>query len=258
MCSYCQRGSPHFCNTGGVRSAIGIWRNGGWSQYCRVPVSCVHILPPQISLRQAALCEPMSCAIHGFDQLTPLPTDANILICGAGFWGLIWSCLLHHHGYRKVKVSEVSERRRNLVVSLDLGYRTFHPEALEPEARNATLEQNSDWGFDAVIDCSGNPNTIEEAIQWLRCGGKMLISSCYPQESDIKINVHDFYFKELKLIGSLINPYTFPKAIQLVKDMAQRYLDYDKLGIAVFQLVKYPAAISALSKQEITKAMFET
>lgn len=258
MCLYCQRGNPHFCNNSGVHSTLGIWRNGGWSQYCRVPVSCVHILPPQVSLRQASLCEPISCAVHGFDLLSPLPTDADILICGAGFWGLVWSCLLHYYGYRKVKVSEISERRRNLVISLDLGYKVFHPKILESQARECTVEKNTDWGFDAVIDTSGDGKEIEEAIHWLRHGGKLLISGCNPKDSDIRINPHEIYSKELKLIGSLINPHTFPKAIQLVKDMARRYLDYEKLGIAVFQLGNYSAALTALSKNEITKAMFET
>lgn len=221
-------------------------------------MNCVYVLPPQVSLRQAALCEPISCIVHGFDQLSPLATDANILICGAGFWGLFWSCLLHHYGYRKVKISEVSERRRNLVITLDLGYKAFHPEALESQARDAALEKKSNWGFDAVIDCSGDAKAVEEAIHWLCCGGKLLISGCNPKDSDIKINPHEIYSKELKIIGSLTNPHTFPKAIQLVKDMGHRYLDYEKLGITVFQLVKYSTALKALSKNEITKAMFET
>lgn len=85
----------------------------------------------------------------------------------------------------------------------------------------------------------------------------MLLFGCCPKESSIKINPHEVLVKELKIIGSLINPFTFPKAIQLVKDMAEKYLNYDKLGIAIFDLPSYQSAIDALSRAEISKAVFE-
>lgn len=256
-CSFCTKGQPHFCKTGGISSTIGIWRNGGWSQYCRVPAETVHIVPPQVTLRQAALCEPYSCILHGFDMLMPLATSSDILICGAGIIGLLWSCLLHFHGYRKVTVSEVSERRRSLAGGLDLGYLVVHPEVLVHNCKEAQHCGNDKWGFDAVIDCTGAPAAIEQAIKWLHSGGKMLVFGCCPKNSSIKIDPHEVYAKELKIIGSLINPFTFPGAIQLVKDMAENYLNYEKLGISVFNLPSYQSALDALSRSEISKAVFE-
>ena len=256
-CQFCLRGSPHFCKNDGIHSSIGVWRNGGWSQYCRVPASNMHILPPQITLRQAALCEPLSCIAHGFDLLLPLATDSQILICGAGIIGLLWSCLLHFHGYRKVSVSEISEHRRSLASAMDLGFRIAHPDTLERDARKAKTSAKDDWGFDAVIDCSGAPKAIEQAVSWLRCSGKLLIFGCCPQKSEITLDPSLIYAKELKIMGSFINPYTFPKAIQLVRDMAGNYLDYKKLGISVFKLKNYQAALDALSNSKISKAVFE-
>lgn len=217
----------------------------------------IHPVPPQITLRQAALCEPYSCIAHGFDLLIPLATSSNVLICGSGIIGLLWTCLLHFHGYRKVTISEVSERRRSLASGLDTGYQVLHPEVLVNNAKEAKLSGNDSWGFNAVIDCTGAPPAIEQAINWLRCGGKMLVFGCCPKDSSIKIDPHEVYVKELKIIGSHINPFTFPKAIQLVKDMAEKYLNYDKLGITVFDLPNYQSALDALSRAEISKAVFE-
>lgn len=256
-CSFCQKAQPHFCKSGGIRSTVGIWRNGGWSQYCRVPVETVFTIPPQITLRQAALVEPFSCIARGFDLLMPLATTSDILICGSGIIGLLWASLLHFHGYRKVTISEVSERRRGLASGLNMGYQVVHPEVLVHNAKETNLSSDGEWGFDAVIDCSGVPTAIEEAIKWLRCGGKILVFGCCPKGSSIKIDPHTVYTKELQIIGSHINPYTFPKAIQLVKDMAEKYLNYDKLGITVFDLPSYQSALDALSKAEISKAVYE-
>lgn len=256
-CSFCQKGQPHFCKTGGIRSTIGIWRNGGWSQYCRVAAETIHHVPPQITLRQAALCEPYSCIAHGFDLLIPLATSSHVLVCGSGIIGLLWVCLLHFHGYRNVTISEVPEQRRSLASGLDTGYQVVYPEVLVHNSKEAKLSGDSSWGFDAVIDCTGVPAAIEQAVKWLKSGGKMLVFGCCPKDSSIKIDPHEVYAKELKIIGSLINPFTFPKAVQLVKDMAEKYLNYDKLGIAVFDLPSYQSALDALSRAKISKAVFE-
>ena len=138
-----------------------------------------------------------------------------------------------------------------------MGYQVVHPEVLVHNAKETNLSSDGEWGFDAVIDCSGVPTAIEEAIKWLRCGGKILVFGCCPKGSSIKIDPHTVYTKELQIIGSHINPYTFPKAIQLVKDMAEKYLNYDKLGITVFDLPSYQSALDALSKAEISKAVYE-
>ncbi|KOB77470.1 Zinc-containing alcohol dehydrogenase, partial [Operophtera brumata] len=34
---HCRKGKYHYCLTGGINSTIGIWRDGGWAQYCCVP-----------------------------------------------------------------------------------------------------------------------------------------------------------------------------------------------------------------------------
>lgn len=256
-CNFCQKGQPHFCKTGGIRSSVGIWRNGGWSQYCRVSAEAIHLVPPLIPLRQAALCEPFSCIAHGFDLLMPLTTSSDILICGSGIIGLLFACLLHFHGYREVTISEVSESRRSLAAGLDLGYHVVHPDVLVDRCNIAKLDGNYGWGFDAVIDCTGVPAAVEQAIKWLRCAGKMIVFGCCPKNSSIKIDPHEVYAKELKIIGALINPFTFPKAIQLVKDMSEKYLKYDKLGIAVFDLPSYQSALDALTRGEISKAVFQ-
>ena len=256
-CSFCQNGQPHFCETGGLRSSVGIWRNGGWSHYCLVPAETIHAVPPQLTLRQAALIEPFSCIAHGFDLLMPLATSSNVLICGSGIIGLLWASLLHFHGYRKVTISEVSARRRSLACGLGIGYQVLHPDTLVYNAKEADLSGDTTWGFDAVIDCSGAPEAIEQAIKWLHFGGKMIVFGCCPKGSSITIDPIEVLIKELKIIGSLINPFAFPKAVQLVKDMAEKYLNYDKLGIAVFDLANFQSAIDTLSRAEISKAVFE-
>ena len=60
------------------------------------------------------------------------------------------------------------------------------------------------------------------------------------------------------MIGSHINPNTFPRAVELVKELgALGYLDFERLCTKKFTLQDYPAALDALKKGEVAKAIFE-
>jgi len=256
VCSYCIQGQPHFCKTGGLRSTVGIWRNGGWSQFCRVPSCLVHKLPDSLSFDKAALVEPYSCICRGFDQLGEINPESKILVCGAGIIGLLWSSLLHFKGFRNIVVSEISEKRRNMAGSLNLGLKIALPDYLVGQEREAVRNGDDDWGFDVIIDCTGVPKAIEQAFTWLRRGGRFVIFGCCPKDSKIQLNPFDIFNKELKIIGSLINPFTFPTAIKLVEDMSDSYLDFEKLGIKLFALQDYSSALKALKEGLVSKAMF--
>ena len=96
-----------------------------------------------------------------------------------------------------------------------------------------------------------------EIYYFLFQGAKLVLFGCCPENSEIKLDPFQIYNKEVTIVGSLINPYTFPKAILLVKDMGEKYLNYDKLGVKKFQLQDYPAALESLKKGDIAKAVFQ-
>ena len=256
-CHYCFKGKPHFCVVDAVNSTIGLWRNGGWAHFCRVPASQVHPIPTQITLEAAVFVEPISCILRIFDQLSPLPTDADILICGTGIIGLLFASIAHFRGYRRVTITGTSEQRRAIASGMKLGYNIIHPESLEILYKQGITNNDITWGFDAIIDCTGSPEAIQQAFNWLRHGATFCIFGCCPIGSEIKINPLDVVFKEIKLVGSLINPFTFPRAIQLVQDMSKDYLSYKKLGVEMFKLQDYAEALSSLKSRKISKAVFE-
>ena len=257
MCDNCSKGLPHFCKFEGIKATIGIRRNGGWAQYCRLPAKNTIPLPHQLSFELGLLIEPMSCVVHGWDRLQPITADAEILICGAGSVGLLFMCLLHFRGYREVVVTELLKGRQRIAQKLNFGFQVVHPEILVSEARNAKNEGDDDWGFDIVIDCSGDPNSLEQGIKWLRQGGKFLLFGISPTGSVAKIDPHEVCLKELKIIASRINPFTFTSAMQIIQDMGEKYLSFEKLGMRTFHLQEFTAALEIQRSGEISKAVFE-
>ena len=77
------------------------------------------------------------------------------------------------------------------------------------------------------------------------------------EDSYYRLKLHDVYAKELTILGSNIDPFTFPEAISTVESMYEAgYLNASKLGIKNFSLKDYQSAINQLTDGSISKAMF--
>ncbi|KAK7862918.1 hypothetical protein R5R35_003255 [Gryllus longicercus] len=251
-CNYCTDSNYHYCEVGGLNNTIGIYRNGGWANYCVVPNNQVFKLPEKISLEQAALTEPLSCISHGWDKIQPIPIGKDILIMGAGIIGNLWACVLHLQGHRKVIVSEPQEARRKLVANLNTGYEIMKPTDLQ--ARKAA---NPKWGVDLIIDCSGFGPAIEQALDLLNPGGQLCIFGVASPETKISVSPYLLFKKELTINAINVNPFSFNKSLGFIDAMGDRYLAYEKLGIKVFGLNQYEAALAALKTGTIAKAIFK-
>ncbi|CAH1168720.1 unnamed protein product [Phyllotreta striolata] len=251
-CDFCHSGQPHFCPVGGILNTVGIYRNGGWAEYCLVSLTQVHRIPNNVSLEQAALTEPLSCLAHGFDIISPVTVGQKILITGAGIIGNLWVCNLHLQGHRDVTVSEPNLKRLEMLGKLNTGFKLLTPDELK---KNQKADPN--YKFDVVIDCSGFPPAIEHAVTLLRRGGKLCIFGVAPPHAEIKIKPFDVYMNELKIFGVLINPFCFPKSLGLIEAMGDRYLNFENLGIKTFSLRQYQDAIEMLKSGTIAKAIFK-
>ncbi|XP_045457922.1 D-altritol 5-dehydrogenase-like [Melitaea cinxia] len=247
LCKFCRDGSYQYCLTAGINSTIGIFRDGGWAQYVKCPQDQVYALPDGITTEQAGLCEPYSCVSHGVDRAAPIPIGSKILIVGAGIIGNLWVTILHLQGHRDVTVSEVNKSRLEIVKGLDTGFRLIAPDVLASEKQL----------YDVIIDCTGVGKVMEISSKYLNYGGKYILFGCCPPTHHASINPFDIYNKELTVIGVKINPFSFPKAIGLLKAMGDRYLDYEKLGVKTYPLSGYQDLLKDLKAGNISKAIFK-
>ncbi|XP_012263700.2 D-altritol 5-dehydrogenase-like [Athalia rosae] len=245
-CNHCHGGNYHYCPRGGIHNTIGIFRDGGWSSHAVVPETQVHLVPDGVSLPQAALAEPLSCLAHGWDMINPVTIGTRILVIGAGIIGSLWASLFHLYGQRKsVIVSEPQSKRRQLFRNLDLDYQAVTPADLNGRE------------FDLAIDCSGSAAAMEAAFPLLGNGGRLCVFGVASPQAELRIKPFEIYMKELTVFGVNINPFTFPKALSLVTAMADKYLDYKKLGIGIYKLSQYQEALNALKNGDISKAVFK-
>ncbi len=238
-CVFCRKGQVHFCEN---LKPIGIFKNGGWAEYCAVPENQVYKLPENVSLVSGALTEPLSCIVHGWNRCQSVSSDSSILILGAGLIGLLWGILLRHFGHKNLTISEIARQRKETAIQLGFDTRNF------PDIE-ASHEK-----FDLIIDCTGNPAAVEKAFQWINPLGKFLFFGVCPQNSRISINPYQIFRQELTIIGSVINPFTFRSTIDLLSSIE---IPLEQLGIGFFPLNKYDEAISTIRNGLISKALFD-
>ncbi len=85
QCRSCRRGGRRRqCERGG---AIGVTAAGGAAEYAAVPAANCVLLPEHVSAYDAALIEPLSCAVRAYDALRRRPAQDGRPVHGGGTVG---------------------------------------------------------------------------------------------------------------------------------------------------------------------------
>ncbi|NWF88903.1 MAG: zinc-dependent alcohol dehydrogenase family protein [Ignavibacteriaceae bacterium] len=208
QCNYCKKGMVNFCKN---LKALGVNINGGFAEYSIVPSSQVYRLPNDFNLNLAAFAEPLSCCVRGIENADIKPGN-TVVIIGGGSIGLIMIQLVQNSGASKIILVEPCDYKRQL--GLDLGA-DF---SIDPNDHLAfkAIEDLTNSQVDIVIECVGKNTTVEDAIKIAGKGGKVVIFGLTPADQNIVINLQSVFHKELKIINSYLNPFTFKKAVDLL------------------------------------------
>jgi len=106
-CYYCRLGRNNLCERW---NAIGVSKPGAAAEYALAPVANCVLLPDHVRTEDAALIEPLSCAVRGYDVLRS-QLAARVLIYGSGTMGLMMLELAKRVGAASVDVVDINEDR---------------------------------------------------------------------------------------------------------------------------------------------------
>ncbi|MEW6509874.1 MAG: zinc-dependent alcohol dehydrogenase family protein [Bacteroidota bacterium] len=225
-CYYCRRGEVHLC---AQLRALGVDIDGGMAERCIVPSAQAYSLPPGMAAEQAAFIEPLSCVIHGID-LAGIRAGDTVVILGGGTIGLIMLQLARLNGASRLIVVEPLSHKRAMARSL--GADTIIDPGTET-ARDAIFDLTN-VGADVVIECAGRPETATQAVDLARRGGTVEFFGVCPVGATIPLEPNKVYSRELKIVGSYVNPHTFSRSISLLGSHTVR--------VDRFQIDKFPLA----------------
>ncbi|SEG82127.1 2-desacetyl-2-hydroxyethyl bacteriochlorophyllide A dehydrogenase [Actinacidiphila yanglinensis] len=224
-CHYCRIGRNNLCERW---NAIGVTRPGGAAEYALAPAANCVRLPDHVATRDAALIEPLSCAVRGYDILRA-QLATHILIYGSGTMGLMMMELAKRTGAATIDMVDINTER--LTTARQLGCTATATSADE-------LDRPRGW--DVVIDATGNAAAIQDALGRVGKGGTFLQFGVADYAARATIEPYRIYNQEITITGSMAVLHSYERAAEL---FAAGVLDPDVFISDRLPLVDYAAAL---------------
>jgi threonine 3-dehydrogenase len=190
-CRHCRAGRWHLCANS---IGLGVGRDGAFAEQVVLPVANVWHHWPRIDRDVQAIFDPFGNAVHTALAFPVLGED--VLVVGAGPIGLMATAVVRHAGARHVVVSEPNAFRRDLAMKMGA---TLVVDPRERTLRDVQDELHMVEGFDVVLEMSGNPGALRDAMANMAHGAGMAILGI-PTE-DVPIDLSQVIFKMLTLRG---------------------------------------------------------
>jgi (R,R)-butanediol dehydrogenase / meso-butanediol dehydrogenase / diacetyl reductase len=209
-CRRCVEGKPSQCERRG--ESVEGEHDGAFARYVLVGGASAVKVPDGVSLRAAALAEPLAVALHGITRSGLAPGD-SAMVFGTGPIGALSIAALVAKGIGPVTAVEPSDKRREIALALGAD------EAVDP----SELESYPRWepskisprAVDAVLECSGKKAAIELALNQLRRGGRLVMVGAGMDQPSLDPN--RVLLNELEICGSFIyDADGFDKALELI------------------------------------------
>jgi (R,R)-butanediol dehydrogenase/meso-butanediol dehydrogenase/diacetyl reductase/L-iditol 2-dehydrogenase len=215
-CYYCRNKMEHYCENASHAS-------GGMAEYAVYNKNSVYALPDNVSLEMGALLEPVSVVVNGIDKANVHP-GGSVAIFGAGPIGLLMLQLAIRSGAVKTLVSEPVAEKRKLAKELGADVVV---DPLKESVEEAGKKFTDSRGFDTVIEATGNLECARQAIFMAAKCGTVLWAAVYRAEQEIGIQPFHIFRNELKIHGTFVSPYTFPRALELLPTLQLKPLVTD-------------------------------
>jgi L-iditol 2-dehydrogenase len=211
--------------------------DGAFAEYVVVHEAFAHPVPDSIGDDAAALLEPLSVGVWACMK-GHVTAGSRVLVTGAGPIGLVAVQTALAFGATEVIVSDVNPAR--LALAGELG-------ATETVDARETSVADLDRAPEVLLECSGHPPAISEAIRALDRAGRAVLVGMGGDEVPLPLSV--VQERELELTGTFRYANTWPTAIALV---ASGRIDLDRLVTGTYRLDQAEEALTAGRRDQQT------
>lgn len=181
---------PHLWPGGAYLGSASTWPHtqGGMSECILVDRGMIRQLPARMSLRRAALAEPLGVALHGLGKAGDV-SGKRVLVTGSGPIGLLAVAAAVEAGAR-VDATDVlaGPLARARALGAQQGF-------------DVTTEAIPEGSYDVVLECSGVAASVSAALRAVRIAGTVVQVGMVPNEPR-PINIAPFISKEVRWFGS--------------------------------------------------------
>ena len=217
-CYWCRNGMGTNCS---INYAIGYQFAGGFQEYMLLNQTILDFgpvtrIPREMSFEEAALAEPLACAINGL-ELARFGIGKSICIIGLGPIGCMMLELCSVFGASKVYAAQRSAKRLQMA-------KRFLPTArfvlTEKENLAETIERETGGeGIDVVVTTSGTVAAHEDAIHIVGHRGYVNLFGGLKNQPKLCIDSNLIHYKECFVMGSHGSlPRHHVEAVRLIRD----------------------------------------
>lgn len=168
-CDQCLAGRPHTCRNLSFLGCPG-QAEGSLSEFLLMPETSCFKIPDSMSYDEAAISEPLSIGLYAVKQSIPLE-GATVGILGFGPIGMSVLLSVLAMGAKRVYVTDKIDVRLHIAEKIGVTM------TANPDQEDVVKKITSDVPemLDAVFECCGQQDAVENAVDLLKPGGKLMI-----------------------------------------------------------------------------------
>jgi len=232
VCEACLAGRGRHC---AARTVLGIsGRDGCIAEFCVLPACNLHPVPPSVPDEAAVFVEPLAAAYRIPEQIA-FDGGERVLVMGDGKLGLLTAMALAGLA-GEVVVSGRHEEK--LAIAAAAG------------ARTVMAGEVDETGFDMVVEATGSPSGLAEALARVRPLGTVVLKSTVAGETTAPLSAA--VVNEVTMIGSRCGP--FEPALRALESGK---VDPSPLVTARYSLDDAEAALARAAEPGVLKVLVD-
>jgi L-iditol 2-dehydrogenase len=245
QCKRCREGMYTSChnygrNYGNVdkgHRANGFTTDGGFCEYQVNHINTLVAVPDTMSDAEATLVVTAGTAMYGLTELGGLVAGESVVVTGPGPIGLLGVAVAKALGAEPVILTGTRDGR--LKIGLELGADHVVNVSREKDVVEAVRKLNGGKGVDYVVECSGAPNAVNEAVHMANRGGKVCLAA-FPHQQ-VPVDIAHIVRNNIYLYGIRGEGKSATHRAQAL--MAQKRFDATKIHTHTFALDDLPKAL---------------
>jgi len=191
-CEHCRTGNYMFCPE---RKSIGSGIDGGFAKVVAVREDMVYKIPDHLSLEEAALTEPLACAVKAIEELVHIRVGDTVLLSGPGPIGLLCLSLLLVKGCRVIVAGAAQDAGR-LKIAADMGAHVI-VDVSEQDLQEIVDRETGGRGVDVAVECAGAEGSVANCLRAVKKRGKYIQVGIIGRE--IRVAFDTILYKQLQV-----------------------------------------------------------
>ena len=247
-CDYCRAGLYMLCKE---KRGLGSARNGAFAEYMTYPADRLFKIPEGVSMKAAALSEPLACCLRGALERTNINAGDYVYVGGPGVMGQFVVQLAKAAG-AYVTVGGTSIDVERLALAKEIGADdVFDVTAEDPVAHAERVTDGHMYGV--AFECAGSARAFDTCIDVLKKTGHLQQVAMYGKP--IPVDFDKMLMKEITFSNSYASERTSWQ--RLMKLLAAGKIQMEPYCSAILDLEDWEKAFSMAENKEGYKILFQ-